>query len=184
VGRPWGKTALLTGYNALDLLFGPSAMSTTRRFPMRAWSVGSVPASARRRSAEFLRAWRVEGNEYAIAQTLRPRFGLDAELKQHWTLSASGAWSSGRSFHAYDNVTRVSCSRTRANGAGAGARLGDGFTRLSREIFFRSGSSRAFTIFPDKGIPRSFRRRSSLFDAFVFVCACSFQLCLRTATPL
>ena len=40
--------------------------------------------------AEYLRAWRVQGNSYAIAQTLRPRFGIDAQFKEHWTLSASG----------------------------------------------------------------------------------------------
>jgi hypothetical protein len=55
--------------------------------------------------AEFLRAWRVEGSQYAIAQTLRPRFGVDASINPRWSLSASGAWSSGRSFHAYDSVT-------------------------------------------------------------------------------
>ena len=105
VGRPWGKTALLSGYSARDLLFGPSVheyyqtISYTgieRKFGAHIHASGV---------AEFLRAWRVEGREYAIAQTLRPRFALDAEINPHWTLSASGAWSSGRSFHAYDNVT-------------------------------------------------------------------------------
>jgi len=55
--------------------------------------------------AEFLRAWRVEGSQFAIAQTLRPRFGFDAQLNPRWGVSASGAWSSGRGFHAYDNVS-------------------------------------------------------------------------------
>ena len=82
VGRPWGKTALLTGYNARDLLFGPSVheyyqtisyAGLERKFGSR------IRASA---VAEFLRAWRVEGNHFAIAQTLRPRFGLDAELNR------------------------------------------------------------------------------------------------------
>ena len=105
VGRPWGRTALLTGYNARDLVFGPaieeyyqtvSYAGLQHRFGSR------IRASA---VAEFLRAWRVEGNEYAIAQTLRPRFGVDDKINQHWEMSASGAWSSGRGFHAYDNVT-------------------------------------------------------------------------------
>lgn len=117
VGRPWGKTALLTGWNALDLLFGPtvneyyqtiSYAGLEHRFGLR------LRASAR---AEFLRSWRVDGGGYALAQTLRPRFGVDAELKPHWLLSASGAWSSGRSFHAYDNVsTNVLLSYTREGG--------------------------------------------------------------------
>ena len=105
LGRPWGHTALLTGWNAVDLLFGPvvnqyyqtiSYAGLERRFGSH------IRASA---VAEFLRAWRIESDEYAIAQTLRPRFGLDAELNSHWTLSASGAWSSGRGFHVYDNVS-------------------------------------------------------------------------------
>jgi hypothetical protein len=124
VGRPWGKTALLAGYNARDLLFGPSVheyyqtisyAGLERRFGSR------IRASA---TAEFLRAWRVEGNRYAIAQTLRPRFGVDAKLKDRWMLSASGGWSSGRSFHAYDNVTSsfmLSYTRERGWGKNAGS---------------------------------------------------------------
>jgi tetratricopeptide (TPR) repeat protein len=105
VGRPWGKTALLTGYSGLDLLFGPSVHEyyQTISYAGLQREFGSrIHVSA---VAEFLRAWRVEGNDYAIAQTLRPRFGMDDKINEHWTLSASGAWSSGRSFHAYDNVT-------------------------------------------------------------------------------
>jgi tetratricopeptide (TPR) repeat protein len=119
VGRPWGKTALLTGYSARDLLFGPSIheyyqtvsyAGLERRFGSRVRASGV---------AEFLRGWRVEGDQFAIAQTLRPRFGVDAELTEHWTLSASGAWSSGRSFHAYDSVTSsVVLSYTRERGLG------------------------------------------------------------------
>ena len=105
VGRPWGKTALLTGYSGRDLLFGPTVheyyqtvtyAGLERQFGSHIRALGV---------AEFLRAWRVEGNQFAIAQTLRPRFGVDANLNSKWSLSATGAWSSGRSFHAYDNVT-------------------------------------------------------------------------------
>jgi tetratricopeptide (TPR) repeat protein len=119
VGRPWGKTALLTGYSGRDLLFGPaieeyyqtvSYAGLERRFGSR------IRASA---VAEFLRAWRVQYNEFAIAQTLRPRFAVEARVNQHWMLSASGAWSSGRGFHAYDNVTSSAMlSYTRERGWG------------------------------------------------------------------
>jgi tetratricopeptide (TPR) repeat protein len=105
VGRPWGKTALLTGYNGRDLLFGPAVYEyyqTVSYAGLQRVFNSRIRASV---VAEFLRSWRVEGNQYAIAQTLRPRFSVDAEIKQGWTLSASGAWSSGRGFHAYDNVT-------------------------------------------------------------------------------
>jgi hypothetical protein len=95
----------LTGYSGRDLLFGPAVYEyyQTVSYAGLEHGFGSrIRASA---VAEFLRAWRVQGNSYAIAQTLRPRFGIDAQFQEHWTLSASGAWSSGRSFHAYDNVT-------------------------------------------------------------------------------
>ncbi|MFZ0815237.1 MAG: tetratricopeptide repeat protein [Candidatus Sulfotelmatobacter sp.] len=105
VGRPWGKTALLTGYSGRDLLFGPAVYEyyqtvayagLERKFGSR------IRVSA---VAEFLRSWRVQAADYAIAQTLRPRFGLDDRINDHWSLSASSAWSTGRGFHAYDNVT-------------------------------------------------------------------------------
>ncbi|MGA8342687.1 MAG: tetratricopeptide repeat protein [Candidatus Sulfotelmatobacter sp.] len=104
VGRPWGKNALLTGYSGRDLLFGPTVYEyyQTVSYAGLQREFGSrIHATA---VAEFLRSWRVEGNQYALAQTLRPRFGIDAEFNEHWTLSASGAWSSGRNLHAYDNV--------------------------------------------------------------------------------
>jgi len=105
VGRSWAKTTLLTGYFARDLLFGPSVheyyttisyVGLERKFGAR------VTASA---VANFQRSWRVEGNQFAIAQSLTPGFALDATLTKHWSLNATGSWSSGRSFHSYDNVT-------------------------------------------------------------------------------
>ena len=105
VGRPWARTTLLVGYSARDLQFGPSIheyYGTTsyagleRKFGSR-WTASAA--------AEYLRAWRVEGNQYAIAQTLRPVFSVDASLTPHWSFSATGAWSSGRAFHTYDSMT-------------------------------------------------------------------------------
>ncbi len=123
VGRPWSKNALLTGYNGRDLLFGPAIYEYYQTISYVGLEHGfgaNIRASA---VAEFLRSWRVEGNLYAIAQTLRPRFGVDVKLKERWMLSASGAWSSGRSFHAYDNVTSsfmLSYTRERGWGKSAG----------------------------------------------------------------
>lgn len=119
VGRPWSKNALLTGYSGRDLLFGPSVYEyyQTISYAGLQHSFGSrIQATA---VAEFLRSWRVEGNNYALAQTLRPRFSIDARIKQHWLLSASSAWSSGRNFHAYDSVTsNVMASYTRDPNSG------------------------------------------------------------------
>jgi tetratricopeptide (TPR) repeat protein len=112
VGRPWGKTALLTGYSGRDLLFSPSVSDDyaayTEYYQTVAYAglerqiTSRIRASAQ---AEFLRAWRIEDQHYAIAQALRPRFTVDAKIRDHWSLTAWSAWSSGRSFHAYDSIT-------------------------------------------------------------------------------
>ena len=126
VGRPWGKTFLLTGYSGRNLLFTPSVShvyaAETEYYQAISYAglerqFGSrIRASA---AAEFLRAWRIENLAYATAQTLRPRFALDAKLNDHWTLSAMGAWSSGRSLHSYDSVTtNIVASYTRERGWG------------------------------------------------------------------
>jgi hypothetical protein len=105
VGRPWGKTAFLTGYSGRDLLFRPA---------IREYFTTSIYAGIERRfgenvrlavEGEYVRAWRVEGTNFAIAQFMRPKFGVDAKLSERWSFSASGAWSHGEAFHAYDNVS-------------------------------------------------------------------------------
>ncbi len=121
VGRPWSKSALLAGYNARDLLFGPSVHEYYQTISYAGLEHGFGARIHVTAVAEFLRAWRVEGSQYAIAQTLRPRFGIDTEIKKHWALSVSGAWSSGRDFHAYDNVaSSFLVSYTREHGWGRG----------------------------------------------------------------
>jgi tetratricopeptide (TPR) repeat protein len=151
VGRPWGKTALLTGWNALDLLFGPSVNEYYQSISYAGLqhTFGSrIRASA---VAEFLRAWRVQGNQYAIAQTFRPRFGLDAKLNAHWMLSASGSWSSGRGFHAYDNVTS-SFILSYTHERGLGRRLGSETASLAPPLRFSFGlAQQSFYDFPGQG---------------------------------
>lgn len=104
LGRPWAKTAIITGYTSRDLLFRPTIHEyfgtsiyggLERRFGsnLRISAVG-----------EYLRSWRVEPTNFAIAQTFRPRFGADYHISEHWSASASGEWSQGKGFHAYDNV--------------------------------------------------------------------------------
>lgn len=104
LGRPWGKTAFLTGYTGRDLLFRPSIheyFSTStyagveRRFGdrLRVSAIG-----------EYLRAWRVEGSQFAIAQAMRPNFTVDAKINQHWSINAGGLWSRGQGFHSYDSI--------------------------------------------------------------------------------
>ncbi|HEY1800232.1 MAG TPA: tetratricopeptide repeat protein [Terriglobales bacterium] len=104
VGRPWGKTALITGYQARDVQFHPviSEYYTT-----------SVYAGVRRKFgenlevsafAEYLRSWRVQDAFWANAEALRPAFRMNYTVSKHWDVQASGIWSRGEGFHAYDNM--------------------------------------------------------------------------------
>ena len=151
LGRPWGKTALLTGYSARDLLFGPAVNQYYQTISYAGLEHRFGPRLHVSAVAEFLRAWRVDGDLSAIAQTLRPRFGVEARLNQHWLLSASGAWSSGRSFHAYDNVTTSTLiSYTRERGWG---RSTDSETAaLAHPLRFSFGlEQQSFYAFPGSG---------------------------------
>jgi tetratricopeptide (TPR) repeat protein len=106
VGRPWGRTSLLTGYQVRDMLFRPlireyyttdSYIGVQHKFGT-AWQAAVL--------AEYLRSWRVQDASFAVAQALRPGFRLDYQpLASHWAVHAQGTWSQGKGFHAYDNVS-------------------------------------------------------------------------------
>ena len=115
IGRPWGKTSLLTGYEGRDVLFRPlireyyttdSYLGLQRKFGS-SWTAAVL--------AEYLRSWRVQDASFAIAQAIRPGFRLDYRpLASHWAVHAAGTWSRGQGFHAYDNVSNeVMVSYTR-----------------------------------------------------------------------
>lgn len=106
VGRPWAKTALITGYEGRDILFRPLIREyyTTDAYAGIQRKFGSSWKAAI--LAEYLRSWRVQDADYAIAQALRPGFKLAYEpLNSHWAVHAAGTWSQGKAFHAYDNVS-------------------------------------------------------------------------------
>jgi len=102
VGSPWGKTALLTGWGANDQLFTPvnyedyytsSYIGLEHRFSERLLVRGMV---------EDIRAWRVVGGAYAIAQNVRPAASVDFSPRRNWDIQASTAFSSVRNYHVYD----------------------------------------------------------------------------------
>jgi tetratricopeptide (TPR) repeat protein len=106
VGRPWAKTAFITGYEGRDTLFRPlireyyttDAYAGLQRKFGSAWTAQVL--------AEYLRSWRVQDANFAIAQALRPGFRLEYQpLASHWAVQASGTWSQGKGFHTYDNVS-------------------------------------------------------------------------------
>jgi tetratricopeptide (TPR) repeat protein len=104
VGRPWGKTALVTGWGARDDQFSP----VDREFYYTSSYIGveqKVSERLRVRAvAEDLRSWRVELNDYAIAQALRPAGSVEYSPTRNWTVQASVAYSRNMGFHAYDAV--------------------------------------------------------------------------------
>jgi tetratricopeptide (TPR) repeat protein len=104
VGRPWGRTAFITGYSVRDLLFRPA---------IREYYFTSTYAGIQRKIGksftlailgEYLRSWRVEGTQFAIAQAMRPRARFEYRANSRWSVQGSFALSRGQGFHAYDNV--------------------------------------------------------------------------------
>ena len=115
VGAPWGKTALLTGWGADDLLFKKayieyyftsSYAGIDHRFSQRL----DIKALA-----EDVRAWRIYQNRWGISQNLRPAGSVDFVPKRNWDLQFSSAYSNVRGFHLYDateNGVSISYSRS------------------------------------------------------------------------
>jgi tetratricopeptide (TPR) repeat protein len=104
VGRPWGKTALVTGWGARDEQFFP----VIREFYYTSAYLGLERRVSERFNlrvvAEDLRAWRVEGKRFAIAQALRPAATFEFLPARNWSVQASVAYSRNMGFHVYDAV--------------------------------------------------------------------------------
>ena len=104
VGRPWGKTALITGYGVRDALFRPLIREyfTTDMYAGLQHKFGkNLQLTV---LADYLRSWRVEDANYAIAQTLRPVAQFEYRVNPQWTVQGSFAMSRGQGFHVYDNL--------------------------------------------------------------------------------
>lgn len=104
VGRPWGKTAFVTGWGASDEQFFP----ITREVYFTSTYAGIEHKVSERLNfrvlAEDLRAWRVEQNDWAISQALRPAGSVQFAMTRNWSFQASAAYSRNMGFHAYDAV--------------------------------------------------------------------------------
>jgi tetratricopeptide (TPR) repeat protein len=122
VGRPWARTAFVTGYQIRDVLFRPQ--NSDQPYTDAEYFTTSTYAGIQRRFGasvkagffgEYLRSWRVQGPDYAIAQAIRPAFRLDyLPISSHWGFHAEGMWSRGEGFHAYDNTNNsITVSYTR-----------------------------------------------------------------------
>jgi hypothetical protein len=104
VGRPWGRTSLITGYTVRDLLFHPlieeyfntsSYIGLQRKFGSRL-TVAVL--------AEDLRSWRVQNTQYALAQALLPGARFEFRANPRWNFQGSFLLSRGEGYHQYDNA--------------------------------------------------------------------------------
>src|SRR5581483_10957422 len=85
VGRPWGKTALITEYSVRDIQFPPL---------VREYYQTSAGIGLRRKF----------DNRFAIAQALRPWGRFEYRPNTRWSVLGAVALSRGAGFHLYDNV--------------------------------------------------------------------------------
>jgi tetratricopeptide (TPR) repeat protein len=104
VGRPWGRTSLLTGYTVRDLLFHPLVQEyfNTSSYIGLQHKFGSRLTAAV--LAEDLRSWRVQGTNYAIAQAFLPGGRFEFRASPRWNVQGSFLLSRGFGYHAYDNA--------------------------------------------------------------------------------
>jgi hypothetical protein len=105
VGRPWGRTSLITGYSARDLLYRPliqeyfnssSYVGLQHKFGNNRLTLAVL--------AEDLRSWRVQNTQYAIAQAFLPGARFDLRATRHWEVQGSFVLSRGSGYHTYDNA--------------------------------------------------------------------------------
>ena len=104
VGRPWGKTALVTGWGALNQYFYPVISEDYYTSSYIGFEHRVSERLSFRAVAEDLRAYRVEFNKYAIAQALRPAGRVEFAPTRRWSVQASAAYSRNMGFHAYDAI--------------------------------------------------------------------------------
>ena len=95
MGRPWGRTSLLTGYTVRDLLFNPLVQEyfNTSSYVGMQHKFGSRLTAAM--LAEDLRSWRVQGTEYAIAQAFLPGGRFEFRANPRWNVQGSFLLSRG-----------------------------------------------------------------------------------------
>ncbi len=104
VGRPWGRTSLLTGYFVRDLLFNPVVQEyfNTSSYAGIQHKFGNRLTVAL--LAEDLRSWRVQGTQYATAQAFLPGTRFEFRANPRWNVQGSFLLSRGEGYHQYDNA--------------------------------------------------------------------------------
>jgi tetratricopeptide (TPR) repeat protein len=104
VGRPWGRTHLVTGYEVRDLKFNP----IVREFFSTTTSVGLEHQFGKNLKVaalgEYIRSWRAQDFAFYLAQAVRPAGQFEYDINDRWSVEGNFTFSRGMGFHNYDNV--------------------------------------------------------------------------------
>ncbi len=107
VGRPWGKTAFLTGYTRRDLDF-TSVPPLPRQFFTTSTYAGLQRKFSQKLTAsllgEYIRSWQTQGTILATAQAIRPAGTVQYIVNPAWKVDGQFAYTRGEAFQEYDNV--------------------------------------------------------------------------------
>jgi tetratricopeptide (TPR) repeat protein len=104
VGRPWGRTQLLTGYEVRDLKFDPiirEFFSTTTSIGLQHQFGKNLKVAA---LGEYIRSWRAQDFSFFLAQAMRPAGQFEYDINDRWSAEGDFSFSRGMGFHDYDNV--------------------------------------------------------------------------------
>lgn len=104
VGRPWGRTQLLTGYTVRDLQFNPiirEFFSTTTSIGVQHQFGQSLKVAV---LGDYVRSWRAQDFKYYLAQAMRPAGEIHWDINNRWNVEGNFIFSRGMGFHDYDNV--------------------------------------------------------------------------------
>ena len=104
IGTPWEKTALITGWGASDVLYKPQTYQAYFTSSYLGFDHRFSDRIDLRALAEDVRAWRIVGQNSAIAQDLRPAATFDFSPRRNWEVLINSAYSNTRGFHVYDAV--------------------------------------------------------------------------------
>jgi tetratricopeptide (TPR) repeat protein len=104
VGRPWGRTALLTEYAIRDLQFDP----LVREFWTTTTGVGIQHQFGEKLKVtiwgEYIRSWRTQDTSFWIAQAMRPAGQFTYKANNRWSVDGIFSFSRGEGIHDYDNI--------------------------------------------------------------------------------
>jgi tetratricopeptide (TPR) repeat protein len=104
VGRPWGRTKLLTGYLLDDLMFRPLVREWFRTDAYIGVEHRFSQTFKLRLGGAYTRGWRVQDTTYVIAQAARPGAEFSFIPAKNWTIDGKFYLSRGMGLHDYDNM--------------------------------------------------------------------------------